>query len=247
MIKIIYAFLLFLALTSFGSVANTFKLDRNRVVLEQDDRRGEIRIYNTSDIVQSFKVSLIDMVMTPEGALKFVDEYEFSAKPFLRVGPRVAKDVLPNQYQKIRLVKKSKLPKGEFRAHLLVESLSQPQLEGEGSVVVTANFKVVIPVFVKNSDESSIMQVGEVMYHSPDSDMSIYLNKQGKGHASGNLVVKKGQEELFRINQLSLYPELESREIKAPVKFENTKNQTLSIQIEDVESQEVITEKVIKL
>jgi len=246
--KIICSLLLTLSFVSLMANANTFKLDRNRVVLEQDVRRGEVRIYNTSDVVQSFKVTLIDMIMTPEGGLRVVDDYDYSAKQFLRVGPRVAKDVLPNQYQKIRLVKKNSIPEGEFRAHLLVESLSKTPIDEQGAVVVTANFKIVIPIFVKNTNEVTHMQVGDVSYHLPESDMSVYLNRLGKGHTSGNLVVRDKQEkELYRINQISLYPELKSREVLVPIKFASVKNKSLKIQVEDVESKEVLSEKVIHL
>lgn len=91
------------------SLAANFKLDKTRVVLDESSRRDEIRIYNDSDILQSFKVTLIEMEMNEQGALVTVNKYANSAKPFLRVGPRISRDVKPHTFQKVRIIKKKTL------------------------------------------------------------------------------------------------------------------------------------------
>ncbi|WP_155946182.1 hypothetical protein [Pseudoalteromonas rubra] len=249
-------FTLILLITVFVSQAwaTTFKLDRHRVVLDQDMRRGELRIYNTSDSLQSYRISLIDMQMDKEGILKFAQQYEFSAKPYLRVGPRVAKDVLPKQFQKVRLMKKGKIPEGEFRAHLMVEALSgDDPTEQSGAIQVKANYKVVIPVFIKNTSSVTELSISDITFSKDASNLIVRLNKQGPGHTSANLVVKEAEEELFRVNQFSLYPELSQRDMTLPIEYKEVASKKLTIQLEDVESKEplksldiTITEDLLK-
>ncbi|TMP28125.1 hypothetical protein CWB99_01450 [Pseudoalteromonas rubra] len=246
--KAFFTLVLLLSALTSQAWASTFKLDRHRVVLDQETRRGELRIYNTSDSLQSYRVSLIDMEMDATGSLKIADQYQFSAKPYLRVGPRVAKDVLPKQFQKIRLMKKGKIPDGEFRAHLMVEALSasssQPQ---SGAVTVRANYKVIIPVFIKNTSSSTELTFGAVAFSKDTKNMLVSLHKQGPGHTSANLVVMEGEEELFRINQFSLYPELSQRDMSLPLEYQSLIDKKLTLRLEDVESKELLKEQTVTI
>jgi hypothetical protein len=119
-----------------------FNLDKYRVVLDQKERRTDLRIYNTSDEFISFRVQLLDMAMNENGEIKPIEDYLYSAKNLVRVSPRMAKNVTPHTYQKFRDRARGVKEIGEFRTHLLIEELLPP-FEGEVTgMIIRPNLRV---------------------------------------------------------------------------------------------------------
>ena len=213
--------------------AGNFKLDKTRIVLDEENRRDEIRIYNESDTLQSYRVSLIEMQMNEEGSLVEVEEYDRSAQPYLRIGPRISRDVKPHSFQKVRIIK-SKSPKaGEYRSHLVVEAITQDPIKQVSGIFIRPNLKYVIPIFVRQSQEA-----GELRFGAPevleDGKLTLNLSKVGQGSVSGNVVVlDKNNEELYRANQISIYPELSHRQLKTELLASDIAGQAISLVFED--------------
>lgn len=237
-----------IAMISMGVQANNFKLDKTRIVLDEDTRRDEIRIYNESDGLQSFKVSLIEMEMNEEGSLVQVEKYENSAQPYLRIGPRVSRDVKPHSFQKVRIIKKKTPKQGEYRSHLVVEALTQEPIKQVSGIFIRPNLKYVIPIFVRQGQEPSELRIDKPGV-TEDGKLDIILSKVGNSSVSGNIVVlDKNNEELFRANQVSVYPEVEKRHLATELLVEDIKGHPISVVFEDpTNDNEIITQQVITL
>lgn len=240
--------ILAIAVMSFSAQASNFKLDKTRIVLDEETRRDEIRIYNESDGLQSFKVSLIEMKMNEEGSLVEVKDYEKSAKPYLRIGPRVSRDVKPHSFQKVRIIKKKTPKEGEYRSHLVVEALTQEPIKQVSGIFIRPNLKYVIPIFVKQGQEASELRI-EPPTITEDGKLNLVLGKAGDSSISGNIVVlDKNNEELFRANQVSVYPEVERRHLVTEVLAKDIKGQPISVAFEDpTKDNEIIMQQVITL
>ncbi|WP_440056603.1 hypothetical protein ACSLBF_21070 (plasmid) [Pseudoalteromonas sp. T1lg65] len=228
-----------LMLFSLQTHATNFKLDKTRLVFEKSDRRQEFKIYNDSEKLQSFRVTLTEMTMDLNGNLEPADEYALSAKEYLRVGPRVVRDVPPKGFARIRLIKKGLKSEGEFRSHLMIESLTSERVKKVSGVFIQPNFKYIIPVFLKNySAEKKAKVTLSKHYYSENKKLLLEFKREGIGSFTGNLVVStKDGKELFRINQVSIYPELDTRIFKTDIGKESNYEEII-ITMEELENRD---------
>lgn len=248
-IKTLFMPAVFLWLTFSPQISATnFKLDKTRIVMDESTKREEIRIYNEADFLQSFKVSLVEMKMNEAGALERVESYENSAKPYLRIGPRISRDVKPYSFQKVRIVRKGKPKDGEYRSHLMVEALTEIKTDQESGIFVRPNFKYIIPIFVKQGEDQSEVAFGDAQA-TEEGNLQLVLKRAGEGSVSGNLVITdKNNEELYRANQVSVYPEVESRTINTTLVLAELKGKPISIQFQDpTNDNEIVMQQVITL
>jgi hypothetical protein len=164
--RFLKSLLALLCLTSVSANAE-FNLDKYRVVLDQKERRTDLRVYNTSDEFISFRVQLLDMAMNENGEIKPTEDYAYSAKSLVRVSPRMAKNVTPHTYQKFRVRTRGVKEIGEFRTHLLIEELLPP-FEGEVTgMIIRPNLRMIIPIFIKNGNVDVEMR-GELRVDDKD-------------------------------------------------------------------------------
>ncbi|MCY7293833.1 fimbria/pilus periplasmic chaperone [Alteromonas sp. a30] len=237
-----------LALFTLQASAGNFKLDKTRIVLDEEVRRDEIRIYNESDTLQSYRVSLIEMKMNAEGSLVEVEEYERSAQPYLRIGPRISRDVKPHSFQKVRIIKRKTPKAGEYRSHLMVEAITQDPIKQVSGIFIRPNLKYVIPIFVRHGQEPAELRFGKPGV-TEDGKLNLVLNRLGASSVSGNIVVRdKNNEELYRANQVSVYPEINSRQLNTELLAKDLEGQAISLILEDPSNDdEVVVQQVVKL
>ena len=235
-------------ITSPSLMAANFKLDKTRIVFDEETRRDEIKIYNESNILQSYKVSIIEMEMTEEGSLVEIESSQSSAAPFLRVGPRVSRDVKPYTFQKVRIIKKKSPKPGEYRSHLVVEALAKEPVKQVSGVFIRPNIKYVIPIIIRQGVEKAELEFG-TPNTTDDGMLELVLNRKGNTSINGNIVVTdKNDEEIYRANQVSVYQELVSRKLKTDLKKEDMAGQTLSLLFEDPNNEdEVLVRQVVKM
>lgn len=216
--------------------------------MDRTTKREEIRIYNDADFLQSFKVSLIEMKMNEQGALERVASYDRSAKPYLRVGPRISRDVMPYSFQKVRIVKRGKPEAGEYRSHLLIEALTQVNTDQESGIFIRPNFKYIIPVFVRQEHTPADISLGKPQA-SANGNLQLLLQRVGEGSVSGDLVITdKNNQELYRANQVSVYPEIAVRTIETSLVFDQLKGQPISVQFQDPsKDNEILLQQVLTL
>ncbi|MFT2111706.1 hypothetical protein [Marinomonas sp. 2405UD68-3] len=201
------------------SNANDFKLDKTRISFDEKDRRQEFRIYNDSNELQSFRVTLTEMKMHKAGHLESVVDYPLSAKKYLRVGPRISRNIPAKSFAKIRLIKKEVNDIGEFRSHIVVESIKTEAEKKSSGISIQPNIKYVIPVFIRNYSSERKAKVTLKKHRYDNENLSLLFSRNGIGSFSGNLVIQdeKGNE-LYRANQVSIYPELNQREFRTNIK-----------------------------
>lgn len=100
----------------------------SRVVFEERDRSAQVTLLNTGDETGSFRISLIRQQMTEDGQFVTVEDDEpgFYADTMLRYSPRQI-TLPPGQPQVVRLMlrKPRQLEDGEYRSHMLFQSIPQ--------------------------------------------------------------------------------------------------------------------------
>ncbi|MCJ8271761.1 MAG: hypothetical protein MJK04_20470 [Psychrosphaera sp.] len=133
--------------------AGTLSVNKPRILMTDKNKRAEFKVFNTSAQVQTLRVSLIEKQMNEMGDIKTVEVSLTSAADFLRIGPRVGKNIGPKDFQKFRVrAKLNKMPKGEYRSHLLVESMNPPTEETKPGIFVKPNIKYSIPIIIRHGD-----------------------------------------------------------------------------------------------
>jgi hypothetical protein len=114
-----------------------------RVLLDDKTRSGDIMLVNRGSQTIRYRLTLVDMQMSEEGAMKRVASSENSAVPILRLSPReVVLD--PGVSQRIKIA--AYFPKGsadqELRSHLSFEPIALPKILGPQSPPQTGGLKL---------------------------------------------------------------------------------------------------------
>ncbi len=234
-----------LCLTSL-TVNAEFNLDKYRVVLDQKERRTDLRVYNTSEEFISFRVQLLDMAMNEIGEIKPIEDYAYSAKSLVRVSPRMAKNVTPHTYQKFRVRTRGIKEIGEFRTHLLIEELLPP-LDGEAKgMIIRPNLRMVIPIFIKNGTVNVDVSATNFAFTATDNTLNFDINRSGNGSAFGNIIIEDSNGEIiYRKHNVGVYRELAQRKfsIELPDTIQTRKG--LIFKLLHPDSEEIILQQSI--
>lgn len=209
-----------------------------RVVLEGSKRSAELTLLNVGTKAATYRISFLEMEMTPEGELKELatppPEKKLSSK-LIRYSPR---EVLlePGVSQTIRLQvrKPAELATGEYRSHLLLRAVppaEEPLPEGEGEdrtfqIRLIPVFGVTIPVIVRHGSVSGeALLSGLEVAPGPDGSAVARLTIGRTGSASlyGNLTVRYappgGKESVVgELNGVGVYAELSERRLTVPLR-----------------------------
>ena len=164
MFKRIALLLCAVALSTSVSAAN-MTLDKHRIILTDQHKRDDLSVFNPTSDFQSYRLTVEDFTMTPQGQLHRSPDFAASAKNMLRVGPRLGRNIAPNNSQKFRVMLKGRnLPDGEYRSHIVVEALLPPMPADDG-VYARPNIKYSIPViFRKGQLVNNITSVARQFY-----------------------------------------------------------------------------------
>ena len=211
-----------------------------RVVLEGSKRSAELTLLNVGTKAATYRISFLEMEMTPEGELKELatppPEKKLSSK-LIRYAPR---EVLlePGVSQTIRLQvrKPAELAAGEYRSHLLLRAVppaEEPQPEGAGEgeertfqIRLIPIFGVTIPIIVRHGSvaaEASLsgLEVTEGVEGSAAARLTI--GRKGNASLYGNLTVRYtppgGKETIVgALNGVGVYAEMPERRLAIPLR-----------------------------
>ncbi len=176
--------------------AGTLSVNKPRILMTDKNKRAEFKVFNTSAQVQTLRVSLIDKQMDELGGIKTVEVSPTSAADFLRVGPRVGKNIGPKDFQKFRVrAKLKKMPKGEYRSHLLVESMNPPSEETKPGIFVKPNIKYSIPIIIRHGDLHAKVAIS-------DAKLSEKPSENGSENSAKQTVLSF---EMSRVGDRSVY------------------------------------------
>lgn len=205
-----------------------------RVILEGSKRGAELTLLNTGAKPATYRISFVEMEMTPEGELREVEPPPPSKKiasTLIRYAPR---EVLlePGVSQTIRLQvrKPATLETGEYRSHLLLRAVpvaEEPQAEGEPGAEKTFQirlipiFGVTIPVIVRHGPVSAHATLSglELADGAEGTRVArVTIGRTGEASLYGNLTIRYtppgGAETVIgELNGVGVYAEIPERRL----------------------------------
>ncbi|MDP2874905.1 MAG: hypothetical protein Q8O00_01900 [Holophaga sp.] len=214
----------------------------SRVVLEGRERAVEVMMRNGGSTPASFRVSLKEMDMLPNGKLqgRVKKEGEITAADLVRFSPRQV-DLAPGESQIVRfqLRKPADLPEGEYRSHALFQGIppanpAEPiteDVERRLSFNITQVMGISIPLIVRHGETKATITLKDLRYWQPDVPgtvpvISLFLERTGNRSVVGDLrasVDSGGQLAkgtlLFELKSTGVYTNLERREVHLPMYF----------------------------
>jgi P pilus assembly chaperone PapD len=218
MIKVFrYLLIVGLSLSAFVTQAE-FSLDKYRIVLTDNERRTDLLLQNVTGQFGNYRVTLVDLQMNNEGLLEPVENFKYSAKRLLRASPRMAKNVTPHSYQKIRIKARAVSEPGELRTHMLIEELLPPYEGDLTGMIIRPNFKTLIPVFIISGKVTVTVSATDFVLNAKTQALTFTLKRSGNSSAFGNVVFYNASgETVFRQNGIGLYRELDQRIVTVKV------------------------------
>ena len=208
-----------------------------RVVFEGNERTKQVNLINNGSETGRFKVSFVRKNMTPEGSMKVIEENEpgLYSDEMVRFSPRLV-TLAPGQSQTVRLMlrKKSGTADGEYRSHMMFQSLPDPtatdvkNLTSENSdsfsIQLIPVVGITIPVIVRQgklgADVSlSGFEIKQANTVKPQSVLSLQINREGNKSIYGDFRVyftpKGGTPVVIgQVNGVAVYTSLNSRSIE---------------------------------
>lgn len=214
----------------------------SRVVLEGRDRAAEVMLKNGGATPASFRVSLREMEMLPNGKLmaRVKQDGEITAADLVRFTPRQV-DLAPGESQIVRfhLRKPENLPEGEYRSHALFQGIPpaappEPIVEDAEkrlSFSITQVMGISIPVIVRHGSTHAVIKLSGLRYWQPDFEgalpvLSLFLERTGNRSVVGDLraTVESGGQVpkgtlLVELKGTGIYTNLDRREVHLPMYF----------------------------
>jgi P pilus assembly chaperone PapD len=197
-----------------AQVGADLNISPKRVVFEGAQKSSTVFVYNRGAASATYKIELVDRVMTPDGQIRSVKDLTGTAddaasvarlktaSTMIQYTPRRV-TLAPGQSQTIRLrmLAPATLADGEYRTTLTVsalppedagvtaEQLAQPG-GGELSVKVIALFGISIPLIVRHGGHEIHASITGA---SADSrGLHLVLERQGVGSLYGDIEVRRG-------------------------------------------------------
>lgn len=214
----------------------------SRVVLEGRERAVEVMLKNGGVTPASFRVSLKEMEMLPNGKLQGREKKqgEITAADLVRFSPRQV-DLAPGESQIVRfqLRKPENLPEGEYRSHALFQGIppakpAEPiteDAEKRLSFSITQVMGISIPVIVRHGETRASIKLSGLRYWQPDVPnavpvISLFLERTGNRSVVGDMraTVESGGKVakgtlLVELRGTGVYTNLDRREVHLPMYF----------------------------
>ncbi|MGB3712742.1 MAG: molecular chaperone [Erythrobacter sp.] len=202
-----------------------------RVIL--DGSRGtEVILSNVGAEEATYRIGLELRRMLDNGRLVPVErdaanEKEEAALGMIRYAPRRI-TLPPGQPQAVRLAARpnADLPDGEYRVHMSFKAIPKPRevagdvQAGEGvSIQLIPIYGVTIPIIVRHGRIEAQVAINQpsIVQGENGPELTLTISRAGDSSAYGELrVVKPGLEDpIVLLRGLAVYPELDSRVVRA--------------------------------
>lgn len=249
--RIICTLAAFISLTtSFNALAlGQLMVSPTRVVFEGNERTKQISVINNGSETGRFRISFVRRNMNAEGKIKQVDESEAGmySDEMVRFSPRQV-TLQPGQSQTVRLLlrKKSGTADGEYRSHMMFQSLPDAatsdvnNLAGDKANELTVTLipvvGITIPVIVRQGKLDSKITLSDFEIKQGNtvkaqSVLSLKINREGTKSAYGDFRVyftAKGgvPVTIGRINGVAVYTSTANRSLD--IKLQMPENLSLS-------------------
>ena len=224
-------------LTGHVYAAGQLMVSPTRVVFEGSERTKQVNLINNGSETGRFRISFVRRKMTEDGKFEEIAENEpgMFSDEFVRFSPRQV-TLQPGQSQTVRLMlrKKSDMPDGEYRSHMLFQSLPDPATSDISdlardntkglSVQLIPVIGITIPVIIRQGQlESTVtlsdFQIKQANTVRSSSTLSLKINREGNRSAYGDFRVNftpKGGTAVTvgQINGVAIYTPLRSRTVE---------------------------------
>lgn len=182
-----------------------------RVVFDGTTRTAEVTLINSGDSVGTFRISFERKQMSEEGGYVNVAEGEqgMFADPYIRFSPRQV-SLAPGKSQTVRLMlrKPGDLPQGEYRSHMLFQSIPdtsasdiETQLQEQKGVTVRLIpiLGISIPVIVRHGKLEATTTLSQLSFTPASATkapaLTMRFERNGTRSVYGDVLVR------FRPNQ----------------------------------------------
>jgi hypothetical protein len=214
----------------------------NRVVFEGRTREVQVTLTNTGDEEGRFRLYFVNYRMTPQGQFEQVTTAtsptgELFAHDLVRYSPRSI--VLPpgtTQVARLQLRLPANLPAGEYRSHLVFQSVPKPveeksslKAQGKARAAITTLYGLSIPVIIRHGKTAAQVEIGDVKLVTGDDGkpyLNIALKRQGNASVFGDISVTQHKDSakepvaIGESNGLAVYTPLQERFVKIPLQEE---------------------------
>jgi P pilus assembly chaperone PapD len=179
------------ARAQFAPVGANLNVSPNRIVFAPNMRSATVLVFNTGTEPATYNISLVDRVMTPQGAIiaaADADKTPAAAAALSRL--KSAKEMIvftphrvvlaPGENQTIRIVvlRPDTLANGDYRTHLTITAVppadegltadrAADQTAGALSVRLTALFSLTIPLIVRQGPPETAANIDSIQYQPP--------------------------------------------------------------------------------
>lgn len=204
-----------------------------RVVLNGGGN-AEVVLSNIGSQPATYRIGVELRRMEADGNFADVTEAEANATEkaaleMLRYAPRRI-TLLPGQPQSIRLSARPapELPDGEYRVHmsfravppaLSPEAAQEQAAAGQLSIRLTPIYGITIPVFIRKGrlEAGATITNPRLVRTATNTVLELDMRRTGQRSVFGEILGKRGSEQVFQIKGIAIYPEVEGRTVKIPL------------------------------
>lgn len=196
-----------------------------------NDRTKEIILINDGTETQTYRISWIERKVTESGDVRGLTDQELKTYPiaskYLRFSPRQV-TLKPQERQTIKLVlrRAKNMADGDYRSYLMMQALpNQKQIDTvtqDAGIQLNMLMSYALPVVIRQGQADASVTMGNQSFSyntaRKSGQVSVELSRTGRSSTVGNLVAywkpTAGTERVIaRINDLSLYPEVTTRQL----------------------------------
>ena len=195
---------------------------------------AEVVLSNIGNQAATYRIGIELRRMAADGDFTTVTETEATATEqaaveMLRYAPKRI-TLLPGQPQAIRLSARPApdLPDGEYRVHMsfravppaLTPEVAQEQVSsGQLAIRLTPVYGITIPVFIRKGrlDAGATIANPRLGGNNASKWLQLEMRRTGQRSVYGEIIGKRGSEQVFAIKGIAIYPEVQARTIKIPL------------------------------
>lgn len=228
--------------SSHANAAAQLMVSPTRIVFEGSERTDQVNLINNGTDTGRFRISFVRRKMLESGQIEAIEEGEpgMYSDDMVRFAPRQV-TLQPGQSQTVRLMlrKKGGLEDGEYRSHLMFQSLPDPaasdieELTSSDAKGVTVQLipvvGITIPVIVKQGQLDSTVSLSDFEIKQSntvkgESSLSMKINRTGNESAYGDIRVyftpKGGAPlQIGQVNGVAVYTPLDKRSIEIKLDY----------------------------
>lgn len=210
---------------------------------------AEVVLSNIGSQAATYRIGVELRRMEANGDFADVSEAEASAAEkaaleMLRYAPKRI-TLLPRQPQAIRLSARpaAELPDGEYRVHmsfraippaLSPEAMQDQAAAGQLAIRLTPVYGITIPVFIRKGRlEAGATIANPRLGGNPGAEwLELDMRRTGQRSVYGEILGKRGNEQVFALKGVAIYPEVQGRSVRIPLTAEQIGKLTGPIRIE---------------